>query len=575
MAAPYHSTMRRPELDVRRTTRSAAGLLNFVRAAADILAVFTAFAISYHLYTQLIVLGIIDRPIPSRSLYLTLALVVGVISVVIFWYLGSYRERANVLNLWEFRVAVKGHLLTAAFFFSVLFVVNGKYSRIIIAGGLAIALLITLLERRVLAALQRTLQVSGRLGRRVLIYGCGEAGRLLMKKIVQSPHVGMTVVGFIDDSSARGRMIECRITQTDRTVFCAPVLGRLSDLRGLVHEHSPDELFVTAEACSSDRFPEILDLAQESGLQVAFVPQLGDIRVDQLSVQDLSAIPVLRPHVVPARPLYFLAKRVMDLTVAAVLLVLTAPLWLVAAVLIRLSGPGPIFFKQQRVGLGGESFDILKFRTMRPDAAPYATSPTDDRDPRITTIGRALRTAGLDELPQLLNVLRGDMSLVGPRPEMPFIVDKYTSLERQRLWAKPGITGLWQLSADRIDAIHVNLEYDLHYIRHQSLAFDTLILLETLFFTLEVVAKKAWMAGATLVDKFGGRSRRASEPTAAPTLVPTSRTGATGIGVGRLRPERSDNGVPHSAWQSRVLDIPTGDTGPTYPAHHAFTSKET
>jgi hypothetical protein len=146
-----------------------------------------------------------------------------------------------------------------------------------------------------------------------------------------------------------------------------------------------------------------------------------------------------------------------------------------------------MLFVQERVGLNGHRFRMFKFRTMWRDTPRYAPSPHGDVDPRITRVGRILRATGLDELPQLLNVLRGDMSLVGPRPEMPFIVDQYSPLERQRLLAKPGITGLWQLSADRHAEIHENIEYDLYYIGHQSLMMDALILLETLFFTIGLV----------------------------------------------------------------------------------------
>jgi lipopolysaccharide/colanic/teichoic acid biosynthesis glycosyltransferase len=143
-----------------------------------------------------------------------------------------------------------------------------------------------------------------------------------------------------------------------------------------------------------------------------------------------------------------------------------------------------VLLAQERVGLNGRRFRMLKFRTMWTDVDRYAPSPAGDVDPRITHVGRVLRTTRLDELPQLWNVLRGDMSLVGPRPEMPFIVQRYGELEQQRLLAKPGITGIWQLSADRHAEIHENVEYDLYYISHRSLTTDLLILLETLFFTI-------------------------------------------------------------------------------------------
>jgi len=146
---------------------------------------------------------------------------------------------------------------------------------------------------------------------------------------------------------------------------------------------------------------------------------------------------------------------------------------------------GPIIFKQERVGKGGRLFEIYKFRTMRVDAPKYQHSPTTANDQRITRVGRILRKTSLDELPQILNVIRGEMSLVGPRPEMPFIVETYGPRERQRLSVVPGITGLWQLSADRSLLIHENPQYDLYYIRNRGFFMDLAILMHTAMFAIK------------------------------------------------------------------------------------------
>jgi len=145
-----------------------------------------------------------------------------------------------------------------------------------------------------------------------------------------------------------------------------------------------------------------------------------------------------------------------------------------------MTSKGPIFFKQRRTGLHGKPFDMLKFRSMYVDAPVYASSPQDSKDKRITPAGRILRKTSLDELPQLLNILRGDMSLVGPRPEMPFVTEQYTPVERLRLSVPQGLTGFWQLSADRKYSIHESLEYDLYYIKNMSMALDNYIIFHTL-----------------------------------------------------------------------------------------------
>jgi lipopolysaccharide/colanic/teichoic acid biosynthesis glycosyltransferase len=208
---------------------------------------------------------------------------------------------------------------------------------------------------------------------------------------------------------------------------------------------------------------------------------LRDTLIRQEAWASLSAVLVAFPlsNQLSLRRGYTIAKRSLDVVASLSLLVLLAPLFLLVATLIRLDSVGPAFFRQRRVGADGAEFLLWKFRSMHSEAPPYARSPTSDQDPRLTRVGRLIRRVSVDELPQLLNVLAGDMSLVGPRPEMPFIVDGYTPFERARLAVKPGITGLWQVSPGRALPIHENLQYDLHYIQHQNLILDTAILLRT------------------------------------------------------------------------------------------------
>lgn len=197
-------------------------------------------------------------------------------------------------------------------------------------------------------------------------------------------------------------------------------------------------------------------------------------------------------------------KRLFDIIVAGVTLIFISPMMLLIAAAIKLSSPGSVVFEQKRIGQNrrhrnnsngntgdrrngdyrGQPFNIYKFRTMRSDAAPYWVSPSNPDDARFTPVGRLLRRFCLDELPQLFNVLRGDLSLVGPRPEMPFIVKKYTEREAQRLLVKPGITGLWQIKGSRRKFIHENLEHDLEYIARRSFWMDVSILIRTVLFVI-------------------------------------------------------------------------------------------
>jgi lipopolysaccharide/colanic/teichoic acid biosynthesis glycosyltransferase len=176
---------------------------------------------------------------------------------------------------------------------------------------------------------------------------------------------------------------------------------------------------------------------------------------------------------------YPYAKRTIDIFLATTLLIILCPLFIVVACLVKATSSGPIIFTQKRVGLNGKLFDIYKFRTMFTYAPRYGYHPTHKYDPRVTFIGRWLRRSSIDELPQLLNIIKGDMSFVGPRPEMPFIVEKYNEEQRKRLTVTPGLTGPWQISPDRAFPIHENIHHDLSYIQNRSLLFDTKIMIST------------------------------------------------------------------------------------------------
>lgn len=173
-------------------------------------------------------------------------------------------------------------------------------------------------------------------------------------------------------------------------------------------------------------------------------------------------------------------KRALDVCCTLAVLPLVAPVMLLLAAAILVDSPGPVIFRHRRLGWRGRPFMLYKFRTMRRDAQPYAPHPESRRDARVTRVGRFLRRTNLDELPQLLNVLRGEMSLVGPRPEMPHIVAAYTQEQRLRLLAVPGLTGLWQISPHRGSPIHEHMEHDLAYLRRMSPWLDAWIMLRTL-----------------------------------------------------------------------------------------------
>lgn len=224
----------------------------------------------------------------------------------------------------------------------------------------------------------------------------------------------------------------------------------------------------------------IESLSVQTGIPVAFI-EGGDAPSLYPLASQLHAFQLV-PSIERLHESRFISmQQILDTTAAGCLLFLLGPVFLIIALAVRLDSPGPSFFIQERVGKHGVRFQIFKFRSMFVTAPHYAASPTRSSDPRITRVGRVLRRLGLDELPQLMNVLKGEMAFVGPRPEMPFLVERHRALHRQRLRVKPGITGLWQLSPDRKSPIHENLHHDLYYVANGNLFLDLAILIHTLF----------------------------------------------------------------------------------------------
>lgn len=312
--------------------------------------------------------------------------------------------------------------------------------------------------------------------RKAVILGTGNAARRIYTALVRSPKFGVTPIAFIADSNpnAPTAIFECAYQREHSApVLSGPVCPEFfRQLRASV-------LIIADSTLSRESILVQVRKASEAGISSYFAS--GDFLEPGYWLEYAEVDGIMLAHVSrgSTRMLYDFGKRALDLTVAAIGIMLFAPLAAVLALIVKLTSPGPVFFRQERVGKQGQLFAMYKFRSMYVDAPEYGYSPTAGRDPRVTPIGRMLRRTSIDEIPQLINVLLGQMSLVGPRPEMPFIVEQYTPLQQQRLAVKPGITGLWQISADRAFLIHQNPEYDLYYVRNRSLFMDVAIVLHT------------------------------------------------------------------------------------------------
>ncbi len=315
---------------------------------------------------------------------------------------------------------------------------------------------------------------------RILILGAGELGQRISKVVEDHGRWGFNLLGFLDDDRAKH----------GQTIQGVKVLGNILDVRRIVEEAKANEVWVALPVWALDRIHLVIAELEKLPVRIKIIPDYFSLALVRANAEVLDGIPIIglrEPVIVgPAR----WVKRAFDLLVGSILLLVSFPIMLFVALLVKIDSPGSILFRQERVGENGKIFGMFKFRTMTSDAEQRTTEvirETDageivhksEDDPRVTGIGRFLRRYSFDELPQLFNVLKGDMSLVGPRPEMPWLVDRYDSWQRKRFAVPQGLTGWWQINGRSDKPMHLNTEDDLYYVYNYSLWLDLQILLRT------------------------------------------------------------------------------------------------
>jgi exopolysaccharide biosynthesis polyprenyl glycosylphosphotransferase len=410
-----------------------------------------------------------------------LGAVLGLIFIVLSYRDGAYRKSSGLLHIREteraIRVSAQVLLLMPCLQLLLGFEI---FWRLAFVALLAVPTFL-ILEKQILRLFVRKIQQEARLWNRAVIYGASELSRRVMSTLLQSPRLGLNLVAIIDDSSARN---ECSILEMGYRGRRSIRVERRKLSQSLLKAYQCDVLLLIVSDLSPDELTAATHAAQEAGSRVVYLRDSAPPDQPSAETIDVDGILFSTSRERQGLWLYLCAKRVVDIFVSSFLIVLLLPVLILIAILVRLDSDGPALFVQSRVAQNGGLFDLFKFRSMFVDTPKYATSPTTSSDSRVTRVGRLLRRLSLDELPQLFNVLMGAMSLVGPRPEMPFIVEGYDARQRSRLKVKPGITGIWQLSADRSFPIHQNVEYDLYYIRNRTLSMDAAILIHTLIFAL-------------------------------------------------------------------------------------------
>lgn len=375
---------------------------------------------------------------------------------------------------------------TAAGFFlfsGILYLFKMEYvSRSLSMLVFAITALLTILEKTLVMAFFRDIRRKGLNYRSLLIVGTGKRARHFIDLAVQHKEFGFKILGLIDDDAVK----------KGQELHGCKVLGTLEDMREIILANVVDEVIFIVPRSWLNKIEELMSFCESQGLPVHLAVDYFELKLSRARLGNLADIPLLTFETGPGKLEHLFLKRLFDICVSSALLLIASPLFLIIAVLIKMFSPGRAFFRQERCSLNGRRFTLYKFRTMSEDAESRLSEvlPLNEmsgpvfkisNDPRITGLGRFLRKFSLDELPQLYNVFKGDMSLIGPRPPLPSEVEKYDFWHRRRLSMRPGITCLWQVNG-RSSIVDFDrwARLDLEYIDNWSLWLDLKIFFKTI-----------------------------------------------------------------------------------------------
>lgn len=415
------------------------------------------------------------RDIPLWGEHLPLLVIILLVCAGVFNFTGLYRPKrlSSVPN--EVFDVVKGVTVSVFIFvFLTYFFKEYRYSRMTIFYFWILSILLVSLSRSFSRKLLRALRRRGHNLRYVLLVGEGELGQNLLRAFHTHPELGLKVVGLLSDSKEKvGQIVES-----------VRVIGTYDDLSLILENGGIDQVFIAIPFHFHQKLKDILASLKNELVDIRVVSDLYDFVMLRGGVDELEGLPIINIQDTPLHGWGKIAKRGLDILVASIGIVLLSPLFFVISFLIKVASPGPVFFRQARMGFDGEIFDMLKFRSMVVDAEKETGSVwAKVGDPRRTGIGKILRSTSLDELPQLFNVLKGEMSLVGPRPEMSGLIEEFKEkvpkyMLRHKI--KAGMTGWAQVNGWRGNSsLEKRIEHDLYYIENWSFSFDLRILFLT------------------------------------------------------------------------------------------------
>ncbi len=447
----------------------------------DIVLINVAFALAYYgRYELQLFIPVDEFNIAPYTAYLSFQVWYTGLLLLFLYIDGVYVPRRggswfeDLYRIGNATTTVTVILIAATFIVQPLF-----YSRLLLIESALVTISLLSGARLTRRLAQAQLRQRGQGVDRVLIVGAGEIGRAVMRNLAARPDLGYHVVGFVDDDPAKG----------DLGRFKA--LGNLDQMETLLKAERIDEVIIALPWMYQRKIISLVRACETLGARARVVPDLFQLSLNRVDFDDIGGIPLIGIKEATIPRVGRIVKRLLDLLLAALGLVVGLPFWVLLGLAIRLESPGAVIFRQQRIGESGRPFAVYKFRSMRASAEAeraqlQALNEADGplfkikNDPRLTRVGRFIRRVSLDEVPQLLNVLRGEMSIVGPRPGLPEEVAQYQPWHRQRLEVSPGLTGLWQVSGRSDLSFDEMCLLDIYYIENWSLGLDLTIMLRTI-----------------------------------------------------------------------------------------------
>lgn len=473
----------------RRGSHRMTISLQAAAVVLDVISVWVAFWLAYEMRYRMSLPGLqsptFDLPF---SQFTSHAAATAAFLLVIFPTQGVYQTRHRLSVMEYVPRVVGGYTLALAAVILVAYFIQFSPSRAVYIFALVLGLIFMIGHRGLGNIVRRQLLARGIGVDRAIVVGSGDNARRLMQSMLGQSHWGYDLVGFLSDDHDQ----DIVNVATESGVRSSPYLGRQDDLERIIRTHQIDEVFVVNTRDQQTRLEELVDRFRSSSVQFRLVPDLLQISLDQVDITEINGVPVIGVREASIRGWNAVLKRTADIVVSALILVVLAVPLSFVALMVRRDSDGPVLYRQERIGQYGQAFTMYKFRGMfnhadqqwadmiRIVAGADGRLFKDPDDPRITRFGHFLRSTSIDEFPQLWNVLRGDMSLIGPRPPLPGEVGHYEHWHMQRLLVRPGMTGLWQVNGRSNLTFDQMVRLDLYYAENWSLWMDIRILLRTI-----------------------------------------------------------------------------------------------